>query len=225
MSKKSTYKIPFFEVPYPPELTVEEILIGRPEAKLKSRAPNRYLIYRIAVLKELRKRTNENVPMTKISAQISQMWFNEPAKVKDAYKKLSDQVEDRLREIRQKEKLVIVPEFPELQESQDHSPSEKIGGNPNYIPILSDPSYQLCGPPPLFQYPLLPQHPSPSEINLAINQSYVPILYFDPSYRQSVFFTPVDEYRQIDHAINSDFDTYFYESCLCEVCASMKIIK
>ncbi|CAG8735059.1 uncharacterized protein OCT59_009794 [Rhizophagus irregularis] len=114
--KKSTkYKIPLFKVPFPPELTVEEILNSRSEDKLKSRAPNRYLIYRLAFLKELRKRTDDNVSMTKISSHISSMWFNETTAIRDAYKNLSEQVENRLTEIRQKENLVFI--------NKDNSPS------------------------------------------------------------------------------------------------------
>lgn len=47
--KKS--EIPFFKVPYPPELTVEEILSRRKDER---RAPNQFLIYRLAYLKALR---------------------------------------------------------------------------------------------------------------------------------------------------------------------------
>ncbi|PKK59595.1 hypothetical protein RhiirC2_794622 [Rhizophagus irregularis] len=53
---QTKYEITFFKVLFPSELTVEEILATRSEDKLKSRAPNRYLIYRIAFLKELRER-------------------------------------------------------------------------------------------------------------------------------------------------------------------------
>jgi hypothetical protein len=63
---------------------------NRSEDRLSSKAPNSYLIYRIAFLKEFRKRTNDNVSMTKISSHISSMWSNEPTAVRDAYKNLSD---------------------------------------------------------------------------------------------------------------------------------------
>jgi hypothetical protein len=42
--------------------------------------------------------------MTKISRHISLSWSKEPSAVKKAYKILFDQVEDRLKEIRQSEK-------------------------------------------------------------------------------------------------------------------------
>ncbi|CAB4418179.1 unnamed protein product [Rhizophagus irregularis] len=40
--------------------------------KILNEAPNRYLIYS-------RKRTDDNMPMTKISSHISSMWYKEPA--------------------------------------------------------------------------------------------------------------------------------------------------
>lgn len=212
-SKKSIkYKVPVFKVPFPIELTVEEILATRSEDKLKSRGPNRYLIYRIAFLKELRKRTNDNVSMTKISGYISSLWHNEPIAVRDAYKELSNQVEDRLKEIRQREKLVLITEFP--QQSRDlqvHTPTGM--GKNNVVNPRCDQLYPL---PQQSLQPLYPQHPLPFEIsenNLTVNPDFIPTFYFDPTYQ---FFAPVDEYIQT----NLDIPIYNYpiESCLCETC-------
>uniref|UniRef100_U9T0U0 MATA-HMG n=1 Tax=Rhizophagus irregularis (strain DAOM 181602 / DAOM 197198 / MUCL 43194) TaxID=747089 RepID=U9T0U0_RHIID len=99
-SKKSAkHQIPFFRLPFPPELTVEEILRSGTKDKFRSNPPNRYFIYRLAFLKELRKRTADDIaPMSKISAHVSSMWFNESTPVRDVYKELSDQVESRLKE-------------------------------------------------------------------------------------------------------------------------------
>ncbi|CAG8445529.1 6185_t:CDS:2 [Rhizophagus irregularis] len=105
-TKKS--EIPSISVPFPPELTVEEILRRRPDAKLGSRAPNRFFIYRLAYIKELRKRVDDTVSMTKISPHIGLSWAKESTSVKEAYKKLSDKVEERLKEIRQNETLDMV---------------------------------------------------------------------------------------------------------------------
>ncbi|RGB34476.1 hypothetical protein C1646_760492 [Rhizophagus diaphanus] len=217
-NKKSTkYEVPFFKVPFPPEVTVEEILATRSEEKLKSRAPNRYLIYRIAFLKELRKRTDDNVPMTRISGHISSLWRNESAVVRDAYKDLSDQVEERLKEIRQREKLVMITEFPnESQDLQDHSPS---GMDKNNVinPLFSNINYQrydqLFPSTQQFLQPLHPQHPPLFEITenyLPVNPDYTTMFYFDPLYQ---FFTPVDNYMQTDFEI-----PYPIDSCLCETC-------
>ncbi|CAG8510424.1 4887_t:CDS:2 [Rhizophagus irregularis] len=101
-------EIPLINVPYPPELTVEEILSRRSEEKLRLRAPNQFFIYRLAYIKELRKIIGENISMTKISPQISSSWAREPPEIKQAYKNLSDLAENRLKEIRQNNSLVII---------------------------------------------------------------------------------------------------------------------
>ncbi|CAB4384008.1 unnamed protein product [Rhizophagus irregularis] len=103
-------EIPLINVPYPPELTVEEILSRRSEDKLRSKAPNQFLIYRLAYIKELRKMIGENISMTKISRQISSSWAKEPPEIKQAYKNLSGLAENRLKEIRQNNSLVIIHE-------------------------------------------------------------------------------------------------------------------
>ncbi|GBC05827.1 hypothetical protein RclHR1_06450005 [Rhizophagus clarus] len=104
-------EIPLINVPYPIELTVEEVLSRRSEEKLKSRGPNRYFIYRLAYLKELRKRIGESIiSMTKLSPNISMSWSNEPPEVKEAYKGLAEQVENRLKELRQSNDLIIIHE-------------------------------------------------------------------------------------------------------------------
>ncbi|CAB4431380.1 unnamed protein product [Rhizophagus irregularis] len=59
-----------FNIPFPPELTVEEILSNRSDDRLNSRAPNRYLILPTRFPQRTRKRTDDIVSMTKISSQI-----------------------------------------------------------------------------------------------------------------------------------------------------------
>jgi hypothetical protein len=103
-------EIPLINVPYPPELTVEEILSRRSEDRLRSKAPNQFLIYRLAYIKELRKMIGENISMTKISRQISSSWAREPPEIKQAYKNLSSLAENRLKEKRQNNSLVIIHE-------------------------------------------------------------------------------------------------------------------
>ncbi|CAB4381685.1 unnamed protein product [Rhizophagus irregularis] len=207
--KKSTkYEIPLFKVPFPPELSVGEILGSRSEDKLKSRAPNGYLIYRLAFLKELRKRTDDILSMTKISSHISSMWFNEKTAVRDAYKKLSEDVENRLTEIRQKEKLIIVDESfsPDLQDNNSSSGIAEYNNvsSPSHIPILSDPSYQLYDSP----YPLsLQQSPFPSEITVNVDPSYIQIPNFNHPYQH---FIPEDDFFNINH--------FYIDSCSCEIC-------
>ncbi|GES75964.1 kinase-like domain-containing protein [Rhizophagus clarus] len=103
-------EIPLITVPFPPELTVEEILSRRSNMKLKSRGPNQFFIYRLSYLKELYKRVGENMPnMIKISPDISRSWAREPSEVKEFYKDLAKQVENQLKVMRSNE-LIIIPE-------------------------------------------------------------------------------------------------------------------
>jgi hypothetical protein len=103
-------EIPLIIVPYPPELTIEEIVSRRTGDKLRSRGPNRFFIYRLAYLKELRKKFGDNISMSKISPYISLSWSKEPPEVKVTYKGLSDQVENRLVEMRRKGTPIIIHE-------------------------------------------------------------------------------------------------------------------
>nr|ANQ32883.1 MATA-HMG [Rhizophagus irregularis] len=48
--------------------------------------------------------------MIRISPYISSSWSKEPLEVKEAYKRLSDQAENRLKEIRKTNTLVIIHE-------------------------------------------------------------------------------------------------------------------
>ncbi|CAB4423314.1 unnamed protein product [Rhizophagus irregularis] len=103
-------EIPLINVPYPPELSVEEILSRRSDERLRSKAPNQYFIYRMAYIKQLRKIIGDNISMIRISPYISSSWSKEPLEVKEAYKRLSDQAENRLKEIRKTNTLVIIHE-------------------------------------------------------------------------------------------------------------------
>jgi hypothetical protein len=103
-------EFPPINIPYPPELTVDEILSRRSDERLRSRAPNQFLIYRLAYIKELRKMIGDNISMVRISPYISSSWSRETPEVKEAYKRLSGQVENRLKELRQNNTLVIIHE-------------------------------------------------------------------------------------------------------------------
>ncbi|GBC08940.1 hypothetical protein RclHR1_00850021 [Rhizophagus clarus] len=107
----SSNEIPLFNVPYPPELTVEEIISRRSYEKIGSRAPNQFFLYRLAYIKELKRRFGNNITMTKASPYISLSWSKEPPEVKETYKRLSAMVENRLKEIRKiDDPLVIIQE-------------------------------------------------------------------------------------------------------------------
>src|SRR2546423_8545182 len=88
---------PKFELPFPPEITVEEVL-GRTHAYLRSsRTPNCYIIYRLAYIKQLNKFVNtKNISAARISSYIRKSWDEETAKVKEEYRKLSEEVGNRL---------------------------------------------------------------------------------------------------------------------------------
>ncbi|GBC05205.1 hypothetical protein RclHR1_00610017 [Rhizophagus clarus] len=103
-------EIPLVIVPYPPELTVEEIIERRSYEKIGSRAPNKFFLYRLAYIKELKRRFGNNITMTKASPLIGLSWSREPQEVKETYKRLSVLVEDRLKEMRRIDPLVIIQE-------------------------------------------------------------------------------------------------------------------
>lgn len=213
-------EIPFISVPFPPELTVEEILRRRPDEKLGSRAPNRFFIYRLAYIKELRKRVDDTVSMTKISPHISSSWSKESTTVKEAYKKLSDQVEERLKEIRQNEILVLIsenfppqPRFPQHTLPQQHQrslpePSENIIF-PEEIYNSTNYSYPTYPPYDQLFYPIGPiddvlqRDPIPIFDSLVFCQDMVNYEYNWPYYYESntpCFWSAVE-----DNSIPNDF--------------------
>ncbi|RGB35655.1 hypothetical protein C1646_759056 [Rhizophagus diaphanus] len=106
----NTNEIPLIKVPYPPELTVEDILSRRSEEKLRLRAPNQFFIYRLAYIRELKKIIGESISMTRISPQISSSWSREPPEVKKAYKELSALTENRLKEMRKNDTPIFIHE-------------------------------------------------------------------------------------------------------------------
>src|ERR1051325_11291714 len=97
-----------FNVPFPPDITAEEVLSRRTHKKLGSRPPNCFFIYRLTYLKALKNRLNiNNFSMIDISPHIGSAWSRESVEVKRAYKKISDDVETRLEGIRLQNFVVI----------------------------------------------------------------------------------------------------------------------
>ena len=93
--------IPKFELPLPPELTVEEILGQRTRTNLHLRSPNCYFIYKQAYIKQLKKLVNiNNISVDKIATCVNKSWRAESATVKEEYKKLSVNARDRLYQLR-----------------------------------------------------------------------------------------------------------------------------
>jgi len=92
-----------FSVPFPPQVTPDEILSRRSEENLDKKHPNQFFIYRLAYIKELKKYLNiDNVSVTVISPHIASSWRKESINVKYTYRRLSEQVRDQLEDIRRR---------------------------------------------------------------------------------------------------------------------------
>jgi hypothetical protein len=85
-------------VPFPPQITAEEILERNKNNKTKERkkAPNNFMIYRMAFTKELKTRKISNINSFSMSVLAASIWKSEPPEVKQAYKDISDKVQDLL---------------------------------------------------------------------------------------------------------------------------------
>lgn len=76
------------KVPFPPEITEEDLIGLTKKPHIKSKAPNKFLIYRKWYTMCLRKGNQKN-SQTAISPYISKQWKMEPQHVKDYYHELS----------------------------------------------------------------------------------------------------------------------------------------
>lgn len=85
--------------PFPPTIKASDIANGRKPCKVKSKGPNAFLIYRKASLDHL-SHLKYNLKMTDVSKLVSKCWEGEDKFVKDAYRKISKEVEDLLVERR-----------------------------------------------------------------------------------------------------------------------------
>ncbi|GBC06575.1 hypothetical protein RclHR1_06930004 [Rhizophagus clarus] len=86
-------------LPFPPAINATDIVNRRKPCKVKSKGPNAFLIYRKAFLEHL-SHLKYNLKMTDVSKLVSKYWENETDDVKDAYRKISKEVEDELVERR-----------------------------------------------------------------------------------------------------------------------------
>src|SRR5436309_1797272 len=73
-------------IPFPPEISVEDIVHNRTDQRRGSRVPNKYILYRLAYIKELKKWTNANMNMRKLSSFIGRSWEEENHEVKERNK-------------------------------------------------------------------------------------------------------------------------------------------
>src|SRR4051812_39939439 len=88
-------------LPFPPSITVSDIVNRRKPSRAKSKSPNAFLIYRKAFLNQL-SRSHHNLRMTDVSRLVSKYWQSETEDVKDAYRKIAQEVENELSEERKK---------------------------------------------------------------------------------------------------------------------------
>ncbi|CAG8436522.1 7149_t:CDS:1 [Funneliformis mosseae] len=96
---QTTKKTPLITLPYPPTIKASDIVNKRKPSKVTSKSPNAFLIYRKAFLEQL-SNLKHNLRMTDVSKLVSGYWKNEPKYVKDAYRKIAQDVEIELNELR-----------------------------------------------------------------------------------------------------------------------------
>src|SRR5690349_6610441 len=88
-------------LPFPPIISASDIVNRRKPCRVTSKGPNAFMIYRKAFLNQL-SLLNHNLRMTDVSKLVSSYWKNETELVKDAYRKISQEVEIELSEKRKK---------------------------------------------------------------------------------------------------------------------------
>ncbi|CAG8471194.1 5873_t:CDS:1 [Ambispora gerdemannii] len=80
-------------VPFPPSVTVEEIVNKRKGIKISAKPSNGFIIYRGEYLKEM-KRQNMKIGMRQLSKRVGAAWRKEPLHIKKWYKNLAEEVAD-----------------------------------------------------------------------------------------------------------------------------------
>ncbi|PKY52372.1 kinase-like protein [Rhizophagus irregularis] len=102
-------------VPYPPQITAEEVL-NRSKAKERKKAPNSFMIYRMAYIKEL-KTKNLNINQFNASVLAASKWNNESEEIKkDRIKEAIDELKKLMRtiELEMKDRQKILGKGKEL---------------------------------------------------------------------------------------------------------------
>ncbi|CAG8587443.1 602_t:CDS:2 [Acaulospora colombiana] len=84
--------------PFPPTISVDDLVTSRPNGDKPSKASNAFMIYRKAYVKELHSR-GINLQMTQISPIVSESWKKESESVKEEYKRLAEAAKKRYKEI------------------------------------------------------------------------------------------------------------------------------
>jgi hypothetical protein len=162
---------PQIELPFPPTITVMDLLIPKNKKCVKSKAPNCFMIYRQNYVRELQNQ-NLTYPMTDISGIISECWKHEKPHVVEFYKNLAQEANKRHKEMygnipvpvrnkknqikkekklsqksRQDKKCEPIPQIPDNNFSLD------MQNNYDFSLDLSLPSYfsfDSCSSPPFY---------------------------------------------------------------------------
>ncbi|RIA99551.1 hypothetical protein C1645_730811 [Glomus cerebriforme] len=116
---------PPIQLPFPPPITAQDIVLKRSSSKICSKSPNAFFIYRKVYFDQL-SLLNQRYKMTDVSKLVSLYWKNECREVKEAYKKIAKEVESELNE-RRKRDLVYSNINSNLKISRKRN-SKKKGG-------------------------------------------------------------------------------------------------
>ncbi|CAG8542760.1 14030_t:CDS:1 [Funneliformis mosseae] len=122
-----TFTPPPIQLPFPPPITAQDIVLKRPSSKICSKSPNAFFIYRKAYFDQLAP-LNQRFKMTDVSKLVSLYWKNERSEVKDAYKKIAQEVEWELNE-RRKRDLVYPDINPNLKMARRRSKNSPSNNN------------------------------------------------------------------------------------------------
>ncbi|RHZ46981.1 hypothetical protein Glove_600g3 [Diversispora epigaea] len=78
--------VPLIKVPFPPNVNPEELIIKprKAKAKLPTKPPNAFMIYRMQYVKELHAR-DHRLPMRSVSSAVASSWRGEPEHVVEHY--------------------------------------------------------------------------------------------------------------------------------------------
>lgn len=103
-----TLSPPPIQLPFPPPITAQDIVLKRPSSKICSKSPNAFFIYRKVYFDQLAL-LNQRFKMTDVSKLVSLYWNNECNEVKEAYKKIAQEVECELNKRRKRD--LVYPEI------------------------------------------------------------------------------------------------------------------
>ncbi|CAB4423541.1 unnamed protein product [Rhizophagus irregularis] len=83
-----TMSRPIIKVPFPPVIDPYDLIVKTKDGRIKSRAPNAFIIYH-KIFIETARNEGYHLPITVISSMSSQSWEKESDEVKDEYKRIA----------------------------------------------------------------------------------------------------------------------------------------